>query len=158
VHTSESRSTLPFHSSHSSNSISSSSSKQEVPQQQQQRYKESFNQRLNAAAADGAVPMDVDATLEPQPEQAQQQQQLQQAPRQVRSAHSYDPTQHVAGSAAAAVSAAPASSGPAAAAAAAVPGACASVWGDIPVEVMAQVARFMGSTVAAVMPICMTCR
>jgi hypothetical protein len=31
-------------------------------------------------------------------------------------------------------------------------------WSDLPVEVMAQVARFMGSTVAAVAPLCRTCR
>lgn len=31
-------------------------------------------------------------------------------------------------------------------------------WSDLPVEVMAQVARFMGNTVAAVAPLCRTCR
>jgi hypothetical protein len=31
-------------------------------------------------------------------------------------------------------------------------------WNDLPVEVMAQVARFMGNTVAAVAPLCRTCR
>lgn len=168
VHSSKPHSTLRFdYSSHSSNSISSGSRsssssthvEQEMPHQYtQQQFRESFHQRLAVGAADDAVPMDMDATQQPHAQQAHLQ--LQYAPQRVTDPHSHAHAQPVAGTAAAAAPAVP--PGPSLAAAAAVSGACVSVcpyvWGDIPVEVMAQVASFMGSTVAAVMPICMTCR
>jgi len=130
-------------------------------------------------ACDDAQPMDVDPT----PHQQQQQQQSLHPSHLLHSVTAGAEEHPTASSAAAAAEAAttmqsgvlahteggvqaaaalseppdaPASSAAAAAAAAAA--VALPVWIDLPVEVIAQVARFTGNTVAAVMPICMTCR